>query len=149
MKLLSEAVRDGSQKTGKLEGGFANTNRRGNTDACAMGAAFIELTGDVGGAASGGKVMKFLSDNYPLIKDPDCFSHRKEEEKMSERLTDKYGIEFPKELLRVTRQVEDNKPELKGCRCKTKGDIMQEIMQRNDGGESRESIADWLESIGL
>jgi hypothetical protein len=148
MKKLSEAVRDGSQKTGKLEGGFAETNRRGETDTCAMGAAYVELTGDLEGAADGSTVMDTLSDMYPLIKDPDCFAHRTVEEEQSNRLTEKYGIAVPKELLKVTRQVEDGK-KVKGCRCKTKTDIMNEIMERNDGGESRESIADWLESIGL
>lgn len=153
MKKLSEAVRDGASKTGWLKGGFARKSRgngNGNDiDACALAAAYADITGDMQGASSGGKVLKLIEDNYPLVKDPDCFVHRAEEEKASGRLTEKYGIEFPKELLRVTRQVEDDKPELKGCRCKTKQDIMTEVMSRNDRGETRESIADWLESIGL
>jgi len=156
MKKLSEAVRDGASKTGWLKGGFARKSRgngNGNEndiDACALAAAYADITGDMKGASAGGKVLELIGNTYPLVKDPDCFAHRAEEEKMSQRLTEKYDIEFPKELLRVTRQVEDeSKPELKACRCKTKQDIMTEVMARNDRGETRESIADWLESIGL
>ncbi len=156
MKLLSEAIRDGSMKTGKLEGGFASKSRSASKkdssydmDACALGAAYIELTDDTKGAASGSTVMDFISDTYPLVKDPECTYHREEIEAASGRLKEEYPmIDFPKELLNIKKDVEDL-PEGKSCLCKTKVDIMNEIMSRNDGGESREDIADWLESIGL
>ena len=146
MQKLSEAVREGSLKTGKLEGGFATRGGDGRLDACALGAAYVELTGDEDGAEDGDNVTKFIEKTYPLIKDPNCVIHKAEEEATCARVADKWGIEIPKEVFKVTRELNE---EVKGCRCKTREDIMQEIMQRNDNGESRESIADWLESIGL
>ena len=143
---LSEAIREGAIKTGKLEGGFARTKRNGQTDACALGAAYIELTGDT--SANGDKVINFLSDEYPLVKDPQCKFHQEEIKAAGERLEEQFDIDFPKELLQIKKEVDDV-PGQKSCLCRTKKDIMGEIMSRNDGGESRESIATWLEELGL
>ena len=148
---LSEAIREGAIKTGKLEGGFASTGRDGDTEACALGAAFVELTGDVTAAADGDKVLNFIADEYPLVKNPQCIFHQEEIVAAGDRIDEQFagtGMQFPKELLQIKKEIDDV-PGQKSCLCRTKKDIMNEIMTRNDGGESRESIADWLETLGL